>query len=94
MVRAIADVLRRTVDAVAAVVTLPFRAPARLSCGVPATARGGARRVWGAGRAGRSSGGDRPARPETARVPALSSCCRCDLPQLPRNLSGEGGTGS
>ena len=28
------------------------------------------------------------------RVGALIPGCRCHLPQLPRNLSGEGGTGS
>ncbi|GHA06503.1 LPFR motif small protein [Streptomyces echinoruber] len=41
MFRALADVLRRIGGAVATVVTLPFRAPARLFGGASASARGG-----------------------------------------------------
>ncbi|MEU6369563.1 LPFR motif small protein [Streptomyces sp. NPDC046931] len=45
MFRAIADLLRRIGGAVATVVTLPFRALARLFGGASASARRGARRA-------------------------------------------------
>ncbi|MBG0850995.1 hypothetical protein I2W78_03780 [Streptomyces spinoverrucosus] len=45
MFRAIADVLRQIGGAVATVVTLPFRAVARLLGGASGTGRRGARRV-------------------------------------------------
>lgn len=79
MLRAIADVLRQIGGAVATVVTLPFRAVARLF-GVPR----------------RRAGADAPdpARSTARRVAALIPDCRHHLPQLPRNLSEEGGTGS
>ncbi|MEU6122206.1 LPFR motif small protein [Streptomyces sp. NPDC047123] len=51
MFRAIADVLRQIAGAIATVVTLPFRAAARLFGGASRSGRSGGR---GGGRAGRS----------------------------------------
>ena len=75
MFRAIADVLRQIGGAIATVVTLPFRALARLFGGA---SRSGRR----TGPPGRGDGRARPGRP-----PALIPDCRCHLPQLPRNPS-------